>query len=252
MDHSAAPIFDTLVNYHAHGRYRFAPRTPSRLQFGYAKPRRDRPGYVPRRTGPSLASGMKRPILPWAATESAAEPPAPGMQGYGQRARAASSRLRPHRYTEQAPAPTADPQQRHLRSRLPHSRSCKRSRLLSRSPGGRSVRGFRRAIGGSSNAYDRPRCGLLPGDCSPVGVVAVLSPADTMRQVHGRDASLWVVPDWLVRVVPLVRGNRMAGAPRRGDPAHARLGHRPNRKAAAARRTRGRNGPRASLRSSVR
>jgi hypothetical protein len=25
MDHSAAPIFDTLVNYHAHGRYRFAP-----------------------------------------------------------------------------------------------------------------------------------------------------------------------------------------------------------------------------------
>jgi hypothetical protein len=25
MDHSAAPIFDALVNYHAHSRYRFAP-----------------------------------------------------------------------------------------------------------------------------------------------------------------------------------------------------------------------------------
>ena len=112
------------------------PRTPSRLQFGYAKPRRDRPGYVPRRTGPSLASGTKRRILPWAATESATEPPAPGMRGYGQKARAASSRLRRHRYTEQAPASTADPQQRHLRSRLPHSRSCKRGRLLSRSLAG--------------------------------------------------------------------------------------------------------------------
>ena len=252
MDHSAAPIFDTLVNYHAHGRYRFAPRTPSRLQFGYAKPRRDRPGYVPRRTGPSLASGMKRPILPWAATESAAEPPAPGMQGYGAESAgriqpAATPPLHGTGSSSYSRPPTAAPT-----LAAPHSRSCKRSRLLSRSPGGRSVRGFRRAIGGSSNAYDRPRCGLLPGDCSPVGVVAVLSPADTMRQVHGRDASLWVVPDWLVRVVPLVRGNRMAGAPRGGDPAHARLGHRPNRKAAAARRTRGRNGPRASLRSSVR
>src|SRR5438093_10573372 len=25
MDHSAAPIFDALVNYRAHGQYRFAP-----------------------------------------------------------------------------------------------------------------------------------------------------------------------------------------------------------------------------------
>jgi hypothetical protein len=73
-----------------------------------------------------------------------------------------------------------------------------------------------------------------------------------MHQVHRRDASLWIVPDWLVRIVPQVPGNRMAGAPRGGGPAHARLGHRPDRKAAAARRTRGRNGPPASLRSSVR
>jgi hypothetical protein len=117
---------------------------------------------------------------------------------------------------------------------------------LSGSPAGRSARGFRRATGGSSNAYKRPCCGFIANDCSPVGVVAVLSPAGTMHQVHRRNASLQVVPDWLVRVVPQVPGNRMAGAPRGGSPARARLGHRPSRKAAAARRTRGRDGLRAA------
>jgi hypothetical protein len=139
-------------------------------------------------------------------------------------------------------------------SRLPatHDHGHARGWLLSGPPGGQAVRGFRRATGGSSNAYDRPCCGLLPSDFSPVGGVAVLSPAGTMHQVHRRDASLWIVPDWLVRIVPQVPGNRMAGAPRGGSPARDRLGHRPDRKAAAARRTRGRNGPPASLRSSVR
>jgi hypothetical protein len=34
----------------------------------------------------SMASDTKRRILPWAATEGAAEPPAPGMQVTGQKA----------------------------------------------------------------------------------------------------------------------------------------------------------------------
>jgi hypothetical protein len=219
------------------------PRTPS-VQCGCASPRRDRPGCVPRSTGPSMASGTKRRILQWAVTGRAAERPAPVC--------GVSAKRGPHPAACGATAvrcrlqPYGRPQQRHLRSPLPQPRASKGGWPLSGSPAGRSVRGFRRATGGSSNAYERPCCGFLASDCSPVGVVAVLSPAGTMHQVHRRNASLQVVPDWLVRVVPQVPGNRMAGAPRGGGPARARLGHRPSRKAAAARRTRGRNGPRAS------
>jgi len=53
--------------------------------------------------------------------------------------------------------------------------------------------------------------------------------------VHRRDASPGVVPHRLVLVVPQVRANRMAGAPWCEGLAYARLGDRPNRKAAAAR-----------------
>jgi hypothetical protein len=99
----------------------------------------------------------------------------------------------------------------------------------------RSAGVFRSATGGSGTAYGRPYWGLLPGDCGPMGVVAVLSPAGTMHQVHRRDASPGVVPHRLVLVVPQVRANRMAGAPWCEGLAYARLGDRPNRKAAAAR-----------------
>jgi len=44
MDRSAAPIFDTLVNYHAHGRYRFASpdsvRAASRIREPAPQPAR--------------------------------------------------------------------------------------------------------------------------------------------------------------------------------------------------------------------
>jgi hypothetical protein len=40
MDHSAAPIFDTLVDYHAHGRYRFAPPDTARAAIRTREPAR--------------------------------------------------------------------------------------------------------------------------------------------------------------------------------------------------------------------
>jgi hypothetical protein len=104
-----------------------------------------------------MASVTKRPILPWAAAERAAEPLAPAggcwatkqeARATKQEARAASSRLRRHRYTAQGPTPTADPWQRHLRSRYHDHGHVTRSAMHG-SPGGRSVRVSGGQLGGA-------------------------------------------------------------------------------------------------------
>jgi hypothetical protein len=90
-------------------------------------------------------------------------------------------------------------------------------------------------VRGSSIIYEGPGGVVLVADRGAVGMVAVHAPADALQPVHTHNAAPGSVGTREPHV-PQVRGNRDVGAPWGRGPANARLGHRPHRAAAAARR----------------
>lgn len=89
--------------------------------------------------------------------------------------------------------------------------------------------------GEAVSPHERSCGGFRPGDGGRVGVVAVRSPARDMHEVQRRGTSPWAVCHSPGPVVPQVRGDRMARASWCRSLAHARLGHRTNWTATAAR-----------------
>jgi len=81
MDHSAAPIFDALVNYRAHGQYRFAPPDTVRaMRMREPAP----PSAVMRSTRASSPRRVGRPPI-------LARVPVPGRGADGRRGRRGTS-----------------------------------------------------------------------------------------------------------------------------------------------------------------
>jgi hypothetical protein len=76
-------------------------------------------------------------------------------------------------------------------------------------------------------------CSPHPGTRSPMGGIAVPSPADKMQPVQRSGAAPWLTRPWLVPFVPHVWWSRAARAPRCGRPACYGLRHRCNGKAAS-------------------
>src|SRR5262249_9646070 len=91
--------------------------------------------------------------------------------------------------------------------------------------------------------HDRPDSALLDTDRGPVGLVALHAPAGAMHPVH--NPAPGTVAHTLKPPMPQMRWNWDPAAPGGRGPAHARLGHRPHRADAAARRRLCRHRPRA-------
>jgi hypothetical protein len=93
---------------------------------------------------------------------------------------------------------------------------------------------LRRPAEGSSIIYGRPGAVVLAADRCPAGMVIVHAPADALHPVHRHGAAPETDARTRKRHVPQMRRNLDPGASGGRGPAHARLGHRPHRAAAAA------------------